>query len=162
MLLLTSLQGWGMVGIIADAGEDRAPLLQELKRLHNLGLSGGFLAIAFGLAMIALPVDMPRARTIYRVLLPALLVAPIGFSDRVLSIFLGPIPFGLQVFFYGLQAVSALGNTVPVEVVGPVLGTLLLLFIGGTVLFAILRLFKISNTLDEILEELRRRPKDRA
>src|SRR5439155_2045748 len=57
MLLLTSLQGWGMVAIIAAAGEGQTPLLQELKRLHNLGLTGGFLAIAFGLAMIVLPLD---------------------------------------------------------------------------------------------------------
>jgi hypothetical protein len=112
LLLLTSLQGWGMAGIIAAAAEGQAPLLQELKRLHNLGLSGGFLAIAFGLAMIALPVDVTRARSIYRVLLPSLLIAPIAFLDRVLAVLRGSIPIELQMVFYGLQAVSALGITV--------------------------------------------------
>lgn len=112
MLLLTSLQGWGMVGIIAVAGESQAALLQELKRLHNLGLAGGFLAIAFGLAMIVLALDPDRMRTIYRVLLPSLLIAPIGFSDRVSAVVLGPIPSALQVVFYGLQAISAAGLTV--------------------------------------------------
>ena len=112
LLLLTSLQGWGMVGIIAVAGEGHVPLLQELKRLHNLGLAGGFLAIAFGLTMIALRLDTTRTKTIYRVLLPSLLVAPVGFSDRVLSLVRGSIPLALQVGFYALQAVSALGITV--------------------------------------------------
>jgi hypothetical protein len=112
MLLLTSLQGWGMVGIIAVAGEGHEALLHELKRLHNLGLAGGFLAISFALAMVALPLDAARSRTIYRVLLPALLIAPVAFTDRVLSIVRGSIPHGLQVFFFGLQAVSALGITV--------------------------------------------------
>ena len=40
MLLLTSLQGWGMVGIIVFWAEGRSDLLDELKRLHNLGLTG--------------------------------------------------------------------------------------------------------------------------
>src|SRR5438067_13809580 len=112
MLLLTSLQGWGMVAIIAAAGEGQTPLLQELKRLHNLGLTGGFLAIAFGVAMIVLPLDAARARSIYRVVLPSLLVAPVAFSDRVAIILAGSIPSGLQAFFFGLQAISALGITV--------------------------------------------------
>src|SRR5688572_6158457 len=92
MLLLTSLQGWGMVGIIVVAEESQAALLQELKRLHNLGLSGGFLALGFGLTMIVLPVDAGRTRTIYRVLLPSLLIAPVGFSDRVSAVVLGSLP----------------------------------------------------------------------
>lgn len=112
MLLLTSLQGWAMVGIIAVAGERQADLLQELKRLHNLGLTGGFLAIAFGLTMIVMPLDAGRVRTTYRVLLPSLLIAPIAFGDRVSAIVLGSIPFALQVAFYSLQALSALGITV--------------------------------------------------
>ena len=112
MLLLTSLQGWGMVAIIAAAGESQAPLLQELKRLHNLGLTGGLLAVAFGLAMIMLPLDAARAKSIYRVVLPSLLVAPVAFSDRVAIILGGSIPSGLQAFFFGLQAISALGITV--------------------------------------------------
>ena len=112
MLLLTSLQGWGMVGIIAVAAEGHAALLQELKRLHNLGLTGGFLAISFGLAMLVLPLDQSRIRAIYRVLLPSLLISPIAFSDRVSSILLGSIPLALQVSFYALQALSALGITV--------------------------------------------------
>lgn len=61
MLLLTSLQGWGMVGIIAFLGEEQSALLQELRRLHNLGLSGGFLAISFGLTMILLPLGKAPA-----------------------------------------------------------------------------------------------------
>jgi hypothetical protein len=35
----------------------------------------------------------------------------VAFSDRSLAIMVGPIPIGLQAFFYGLQAVSALGIT---------------------------------------------------
>jgi len=112
MLLLTSLQGWGMVAIIAAAGEGQTPLLQELKRLHNLGLTGGFLAVAFGLAMIGLPLDAARAKSIYRVVLPSLLIAPVAFSDRVAILLVGSIPSGLQAFFFGLQAISALGITV--------------------------------------------------
>ena len=38
MLLLTSLQGWGMVGVIAWWTQNSQELLPELKRLHNLGL----------------------------------------------------------------------------------------------------------------------------
>ncbi|GEM_PF-4769327 len=112
MLLLTSLQGWSMVGIIVVAAESQAELLQELKRLHNLGLTGGFLALGFGLAMIVLALDDARVRTIYRILLPALLIAPIGFSDRASAVVFGSIPSALQVVFYGLQAISALGLTV--------------------------------------------------
>ena len=112
MLLLTSLQGWGMVGVIAVAGESQAPLVQELRRLHNLGLSGGFLAIAFGLAMIALPFAAGRIRSIYRVLLPSLLIAPIAFADRMSALLLGSIPPAAQVFCYVLQAASALGITI--------------------------------------------------
>lgn len=112
MLLLTSLQGWAMVGVIAVAGESQATLLHELKRLHNLGLSGGFLALGFGLAMIALALDASRCRTVYRVLLPSLLIAPVGFSDKVSAVVCGPIPITLQVGFFGLQALSALGITI--------------------------------------------------
>ena len=112
MLLLTSLQGWAMVGMIAVAGESQLALLHELRRLHNLGLAGGFLAIAFGLTMLVLALDADRIRTIYRVLLPSLLVAPVGFADRVSAIALGSFPAALQVVFYGLQALSALGITV--------------------------------------------------
>ena len=101
-----------MVGIIALAGQQHADLLTELRRLHNLGLSGGFLAIAFGLALLAFSLDGRRTLVICRVLLPSLLVAPIAFCDRLLSIVQGPIPFGLQSLFHGLQAVSALGITV--------------------------------------------------
>jgi len=60
MLLLTSLQGWGMVGIIAFWTPGGEELLHELKRLHNLGLSGGFLAISCGLALIVLPLRVSR------------------------------------------------------------------------------------------------------
>ena len=117
MLLLTSLQGWGMVGIIAFLGEDHAALLQELRRLHNLGLSGGFLAISFGLAMILLPLGEDRSKLICRILLPSLLIAPVGFTDRALSAVVGPIPFALQAFFYGLQALSALGLTIALALI---------------------------------------------
>jgi hypothetical protein len=111
MLLFTSLQGWGMVGIIAFTGEARSPLLEELRRLHNLGLSGGFLAISFGLALLVLPLEESRSKIICRALLPSLLVAPLGFCDRTLAILVGTVPWVLQAFFYGLQAVSALGIT---------------------------------------------------
>src|SRR5262245_34956996 len=117
MLLLTSLQGWGMVGIIAFLGDGYAELLLESRRLHNLGLSGGFLAISFGLAMIVLPVREGRAKLICRILLPSLWIAPIGFTDRALIAMMGPIPFGLQVFFYALQAISALGITVSLALI---------------------------------------------
>jgi hypothetical protein len=112
LLLLTSLQGWVMVGIIAVAQESQTELLQELKRLHNLGLAGGFLAIAFGLTMILMQLDAARVRNIYRILLPSLLIAPIAFGDRVSGIVLGSIPLPVQVVFYSLQAISALGITV--------------------------------------------------
>src|SRR5262249_58357975 len=112
MLLLTSLQGWAMVAIVAVAGESQTALLQELKRLHNLGLAGGFLAIALGLTMIVLPLETARERTIYRVLLPSLLIAPLAFGDRVSAIVLGSIPFALHVTFYGFHALSALCITV--------------------------------------------------
>jgi len=69
MLLLTSLQGWGMVGIIAVTGSGRPELLGELRRLHNLGLSGGFLAISFGLALVVLPLPESRSRIICKLLL---------------------------------------------------------------------------------------------
>ena len=112
MLLLTSLQGWAMVGIIAIAGESQAALLQEFKRLHNLGLAGGFLAIAFGLTMIVLALDPARIRIIYSVLLPSLLIAPVGFADRASALLLGGMPMGVQAVFFGLQAISAIGITV--------------------------------------------------
>jgi hypothetical protein len=111
MLLLTSLQGWGMVGIIAFGAQGGEELLHELKRLHNLGLSGGFLAISSGLALIALPPEASRSKTICRVLLPSFLIAPIAFCDRLLVILAGAIPSALQAFFYALQAASALGIT---------------------------------------------------
>ena len=117
MLLLTSLQGWGMVGIIAFLGDGYAELLLESRRLHNLGLSGGFLAISFGLAMIVLPMGDHRSKLICRILLPSLLIAPIGFTDRALIAVMGPIPFGLQAFFYALQAISALGITVSLALI---------------------------------------------
>lgn len=125
MLLLTSLQGWGMVGIIAFLGEEQSALLQELRRLHNLGLSGGFLAISFGLTMILLPLREDRSKLICRILLPSLLIAPIGFTDRALIAVIGPIPFALQAFFYMLQAVSALGLTASLALIT------MLLFRGG-------------------------------
>ena len=71
MLLLTSLQGWGMVGIIAFWAQGGVELLHELKRLHNLGLSGGVLVISCGLALIVLPLEVRRSTTICRVLLPS-------------------------------------------------------------------------------------------
>lgn len=117
MLLLTSLQGWCMVGIIAFTGQERSELLHELKRLHNLGLSGGFLAIAFGLVLLVLPLQQGHSRMICRLLLPSLLVAPVGFCDRALAILVGSIPVALQVVFYGLQAVSALGITVSLALI---------------------------------------------
>ena len=117
MLLLTSLQGWGMVGILAFTGSGRPELLNELRRLHNLGLSGGFLAISFGLTFVALPLPESRSRIICRVLLPSLLIAPVAFCDRILAILVGPIPFALQAIFFILQAVSALGITVSLVVI---------------------------------------------
>jgi hypothetical protein len=107
MLLLTSLQGWGMVGIVALS--DRPALIHDFRRLHNLGLSGGFLAISFGLSLIVLPQPERRVKVICKILLPSLLLAPVAFSDRSLVIVLGKIPFVLQALFFGLQAVSALG-----------------------------------------------------
>jgi len=92
MLLLTSLQGWGMVGIIAFWAEGRPELLDELKRLHNLGLSGGFLAICCGLALIVLPLPANRSTTICQVLLPSFLIAPIAFCDRLLVTLVGSVP----------------------------------------------------------------------
>ena len=89
----------------------RSDLLDELKRLHNLGLTGGFLAICCGLALIVLPLPTDRSTTICRVLLPSLLIAPIAFCDRVLVILLGSVPSALQVVFYILQGASALGIT---------------------------------------------------
>lgn len=112
MLLLTSLQGWGMVGLIALAGPGRPELLAELRRLHNLGLSGGLLAVAFGLTLAVLPVPERRATIIGRVLLPSLLVAPIAFGDRLLALLAGTLPRVVQGIFFGLQALSALGITV--------------------------------------------------
>ena len=112
MLLLTSLQGWGMVGVIAFGGQERAELLHELKRLHNLGLTGSFLAICSGLALLVLPLKASRLTTICRVLLPSLLIAPLAFCDRFLAIFLGSMPSTIQTMAYALQAVSALGITV--------------------------------------------------
>ena len=117
MLLLTSLQGWGMAAIIASSHESGSQLLQELRRLHNLGLSGGFLAITFGLTLHILPLDNRRSRVICRVLLPSLLVAPVGFCDRILAALRGPNPAGLQAFFYGLQALSALGITLSLALI---------------------------------------------
>lgn len=111
MLFLTCLQGWMMVAIIAAAGESQAALLQELRRLHNLGLTGGFLALGFGLTMIVIDLGEVAVRRIYRILLPSLLIAPLAFGDRVASIVFGAIPFGLQAAFYALQAISALGIT---------------------------------------------------
>ena len=117
MLLVSSLQGWGMVGIIALAGEEQTELLDESLRLHNLGLSGGFLAISFGLALLVLPLQEGRTRLICRLLLPSLLVAPVAFCDRLLTVVGGPIPFALQAVFYLLQAVSALGVTVALALI---------------------------------------------
>jgi hypothetical protein len=111
MLLLTSLQGWGMVGIVAFRPQDSAELLQELKRLHNLGLSGGFLAISCGLILIVLPLEAGRSTTICRLLLPSFLIAPIAFCDRVLVVLAGAIPSAVQALFFALQAASALGIT---------------------------------------------------
>jgi hypothetical protein len=111
MVLLTSLQGWAMVGVIALWARHVPELLPELKRLHNLGLSGGFLAISSGLTLIVLPLDPGRTSTICRVLLPSFLIAPIAFCDRLIVVFSGAIPFAVQAFFYALQAASALGIT---------------------------------------------------
>jgi hypothetical protein len=111
MLLLTSLQGWGMVGIVAFWAQGGAELLHELKRLHNLGLTGGLLAISCGLALIVLQLEASRSTTICRVLLPSFLIAPIAFCDRVLVILAGAIPSSVQALFYALQAACALGIT---------------------------------------------------
>jgi hypothetical protein len=111
MLLLTSLQGWGMVGIIAFWAQGSAELLHELKRLHNLGLSGGLLAVSCGVALVVLPPEASRSTMICRMLLPSFLIAPIAFCDRVLVILAGSIPTALQGFLYALQAASALGIT---------------------------------------------------
>jgi hypothetical protein len=111
MLLLNSLQGWGMVGVVALSAENGEKLLHELKRLHNLGLSGGFLAVSAGLTLIVLPLEASRSSTISRVLLPSFLIAPIAFCDRLLVVLTGSIPSAVQAFFYALQAASALGIT---------------------------------------------------
>jgi hypothetical protein len=100
-----------MVGIIAFWAPSSTELLHELKRLHNLGLSGGLLAVACGVALIALPPEARRSTMICRMLLPSFLIAPIAFCDRVLVILAGSIPTPLQGFFYALQAASALGIT---------------------------------------------------
>lgn len=117
MLLLTSLQGWGMVGIIASADPQRADLLQESKRLHNLGLTGGLLAVAFGLTLLVLPLPERRSKLICRVLLPSLLIAPAAFCDHLTIILMGEIPAALQAFFFALQAASALGITVSLALI---------------------------------------------
>lgn len=111
MLLLTSLQGWGMVGVIAFGGQQGSELLQDLKRLHNLGLTGSFLAICSGLALLVLPLKAGRSTTICRVLLPSLLISPLAFCDRMSAILLGPIPAAVQALFYALQTASASGIT---------------------------------------------------
>jgi hypothetical protein len=112
MLLLTSLQGWLMVAVIALKMHNAAEVLAELKRLHNLGLTGSFLAICSGLALILLEPRAVRRTAICRVLLPSLLVAPVAFCDRILTLLLGSIPALGQAGFYGLQAISAFGITV--------------------------------------------------
>jgi hypothetical protein len=116
MLLLTSLQGWGMVALIAT--DELGPeLLQESKRLHNLGLSGGFLAIAFGLTLIVLPPPVSRSKLVCKLLVPSLLVAPVAFCDRTFAILGGTLSAVLQAFFYGMQAVSAIGITVSLALI---------------------------------------------
>jgi len=113
MLLLTSLQGWGMVAVIASQGEVQSPFIVELKRLHNLGLTGGLLAVAVGLTMMVLPLAGNRPATICRILLPSFVIAPVAFCDRVLAVVVGAAnPPALQGAFFALQAVSALGITV--------------------------------------------------
>jgi hypothetical protein len=111
MLLLTSLQGWGMVGLIAFRDAGGSELLHELRRLHNLGLSGGFLAIACGVTLIVLPLEASRCTAICRVFLPSFLIAPIAFCDRIWVAVVGAIPAALAGVFYVLQAASALGIT---------------------------------------------------
>jgi hypothetical protein len=64
-----------------------------------------------------LPLSESRSRLICRVLLPSLLIAPAAFCDRTLVILVGTIPTGLQVFFFSLQAVSALGITVSLALI---------------------------------------------
>jgi hypothetical protein len=117
MLLLTSLQGWSMVGIIALGGQDGTELLHELRRLHNLGLTGGFLAICCGLALLVLPMQAGRSTTICRVMLPSLLIAPIGFGDRILVMVVGSMPLALQAAFYVLQVASASGITLGLAII---------------------------------------------
>ena len=51
-----------MRGCIALTGSGRSELVHELTRLHNLGLSGGFLAISSGLALVVLPLPERRSR----------------------------------------------------------------------------------------------------
>ncbi|MCI0742580.1 MAG: hypothetical protein L0Y72_26405 [Gemmataceae bacterium] len=67
--------------------------------------------------MLWLPLDPNRCRLICKVLLPSLLVAPLGFSDRILASVLGPLPNLLQAIFYGMQAASALGITVSLAMI---------------------------------------------
>jgi hypothetical protein len=100
-----------MVGIIVFWAPSGAELLHEMKRLHNLGLSGGLLAISCGVSLAVLPPEASRSTMICRMLLPSFLIAPIAFCDRVLVILAGSIPAALQGFFYALQAASALGIT---------------------------------------------------
>jgi hypothetical protein len=112
MLLLTALQGWGMVGVIVLDGQNGAALLAELKRLHNLGLAGGFLAVCSGLTLILLLRSGVRGESICRILLPSLLIAPIAFCDRILAVIMGLTQIPFQFIFYALQAASALGITI--------------------------------------------------
>jgi hypothetical protein len=72
------LRECGCRRFIALTGSGRSELVHELTRLHNLGLSGGFLAISSGLALVVLP--LPESRS--RIMLPVRRVrfrrAPVG------------------------------------------------------------------------------------
>src|SRR5262249_37592271 len=105
------VQGWRMVGLVTFRDGGGPELLHELKRLHNLGLSGGFLAIACGVTLIVLPLEASRCLAICRVFLASFLIAPIAFCDRIWVAFVGVIHSALAGFFYALQAASASGIT---------------------------------------------------
>jgi len=99
-----------MAAIIASSHESSSQVLQRVEAASHLGPLGGFLASPFGLALSVLSLDAAAPAFICRVLLPSLLVAPVGFCDRILAALPRAQPVGFQAFFYGLQALSALGH----------------------------------------------------
>jgi len=110
MLLLTSLQGWGLVGIIAfwarmvrNASRVQAPSQSwSLRRI-----SGHFFWAPIDCAATGGQPFKDGLSSVATIVL----IAPIAFCDRLLFILAGAIPSALQASFYALQAASALGIT---------------------------------------------------